>query len=110
MFSDRTLPTSGSDFSGTHGVRETKVDETEVDETEVAEAEKAEKPAKAAVVEEADITEEPQSPRRTAVEAEGEGHQAHEGGRRAGGRGRDRHGDRERHRGGRHRCVTPCPC
>ncbi len=62
VFSDRTLPTSVSDFSGTHEVGETKVDETEVDETEVAEAEKAEKPAKAAVVEEADITEEPQSP------------------------------------------------
>jgi large subunit ribosomal protein L4 len=57
VFSDRTLPTSVSDFSGTH-----EVGEAEVGETEVAEAVETDKPAKAAVVEEADTTEEPQPP------------------------------------------------
>ena len=98
VFSDRTLPAAASDFSGTHVV-------------EAAEA--PEPPAKA--------ERRPTKARREGRRRSRQGAEGHEGRRQARGSRRaevepfadvdatEAAGGGER-RGGRHRCVTPCPC
>ena len=102
VFSDRTLPAGPADFSGTHVVEED--DELEAAPADKAPAAKkaADKPAtespakKAAATRKAKAAAADAEKALEAVEAEAEIELAH--GRR-----------RRRQRGGRHRCVTPCP-
>ena len=90
VFSDRTLPAGPADFSGTHVIEErpTSSRRRRADETPAKKA-AATRKAKAAAADAEKALE--------AVEAEAEIELA---------RGRRR---RRRERGGRHRCVTPCP-
>ena len=110
VFSDRTLPAGPSDFSGTHVVEE--ADELEAAPATKAAAEDAEKAEKAERRPEGRGDQEGEGRRRG--RREGARGDRGRGGNRAAGRRRDRHRHRHRHRhcdrGGRNRCVTPCPC